>query len=395
MSDSSLVSIILLNAGFTIVLYGLFPILFAAFRKKPIKLKTYNVICFVVNIIVAIFIKVNANPVTIGTIQHKNYSFSPCIIWTLLAVSIGDRILKKKGAQLIDLSKRYICKACGEYSPIPLEKCPKCGSPDEYMDQYSADAVSVDKRFKCYKCGADYGERYDVCPKCGAKGKLIERPTNPPTYMPEDKALSKADLKPEAVQLEKRNDSAASFQPTIVSPETGNREQDNSPQSREMVRFCRECGRKLPPESLFCPECGTKVIEIPAQPLDSTIESDVEENRPEETTESGPGPEPTEEKPAPAVFDLSNKGLPPMLRRGFILAEDEEWDKADQYFEKVLDKEPENAYAYLGKLLVEKRKGTVGELKDEPDLKQDRLYSRALRFADEELRGYLESLNDT
>ena len=43
----------------------------------------------------------------------------------------------------------------------------------------------------------------------------------------------------------------------------------------------------------------------------------------------------------------------PLLKRMFMYLEDGEWDKANEYAERVLDKDPENAEAYLGKLMAE------------------------------------------
>ena len=88
------------------------------------------------------------------------------------------------------------------------------------------------------------------------------------------------------------------------------------------------------------------------------------------------------------VFDTSR--LPASLRRAFILIEDGEWDKADAYLEKVLDAEPENGYAYLGKLLVSMKLHYPKQLKDILDeLKGNKLFDRAYTYANDELRNYL------
>lgn len=44
-----------------------------------------------------------------------------------------------------------------------------------------------------------------------------------------------------------------------------------------------------------------------------------------------------------------------LLKRAFMFLEDEEWSRADEFCEQVLNQEPENAQAYLGKLLSELR----------------------------------------
>ena len=53
------------------------------------------------------------------------------------------------------------------------------------------------------------------------------------------------------------------------------------------------------------------------------------------------------------VVNKDNIELASLLERGFMFLEDEEWDRADEFFEKVLNKDPKNAQAYLGKLLAD------------------------------------------
>ncbi len=45
--------------------------------------------------------------------------------------------------------------------------------------------------------------------------------------------------------------------------------------------------------------------------------------------------------------------IAPLLRRMFMYLEDGEWDKANEYSERILDKEPENSETYLGKLMID------------------------------------------
>ena len=55
--------------------------------------------------------------------------------------------------------------------------------------------------------------------------------------------------------------------------------------------------------------------------------------------------------------------IAPLLERAFMFLEDENWEEAIEYLEKVLDNDPENAQAYLGKLMadlkVKKKKDIV------------------------------------
>ena len=77
-----------------------------------------------------------------------------------------------------------------------------------------------------------------------------------------------------------------------------------------------------------------------------------------------------------------NVGVAPLLKRVFIFCEDEDWEKADEYCEKVLDIDPENAQVYIGKLMVEFKAQhkedlwTWGEM-----LLHTSYYERAVKYA--------------
>ena len=83
-----------------------------------------------------------------------------------------------------------------------------------------------------------------------------------------------------------------------------------------------------------------------------------------------------------------------LLKRAFMMLEDEEFEQADTILEKALDKDPENAKAYVGKFLVSRR------LKQERDIctlshpiTDDKYFQKALRFADEKYKQVLLSYN--
>ena len=52
------------------------------------------------------------------------------------------------------------------------------------------------------------------------------------------------------------------------------------------------------------------------------------------------------------VVGGGSAGVAPLLKRAFMFLEDGNWQEADAYCEKVLDQDPENAQAYLGKLMA-------------------------------------------
>ena len=89
----------------------------------------------------------------------------------------------------------------------------------------------------------------------------------------------------------------------------------------------------------------------------------------------------------------------PLLKRTALFLEDGNWQEADQYCERVLDLDPENAQAYLYKLMAKLRVRTKEALRDcnEPFDNEDN-YRKTLRFADkalaEELKGYVTYIKD-
>ena len=82
------------------------------------------------------------------------------------------------------------------------------------------------------------------------------------------------------------------------------------------------------------------------------------------------------------------------LKRAFMYLEDGKWTDANEYCEKVLDIEPENAKAYLGKLMAELKVSVPSDLKHQPEPFDSRdNYKKLIRFADaplaDELKGYI------
>ena len=98
------------------------------------------------------------------------------------------------------------------------------------------------------------------------------------------------------------------------------------------------------------------------------------------------------------VISGGNANTAPLLKRAFMFLEDGDWNSANEYCEKVLDIDPENASAYLGKLLSELRVRKQEALKDQAEpFDHSNNYQKAVRFADEkqkaELTGYIEHIS--
>lgn len=80
-----------------------------------------------------------------------------------------------------------------------------------------------------------------------------------------------------------------------------------------------------------------------------------------------------------------------LLERAFMFLEDGEWKSADEYCERVLDMDPKNARAYLGKLMAELQVRKQEQLADVDEPFDDRNnYQKTIRFADVPLRKKLE-----
>ena len=112
---------------------------------------------------------------------------------------------------------------------------------------------------------------------------------------------------------------------------------------------------------------------------------------------AAPAPAPTAAVSAPTAAPAGN--VAPLLGRVALFLEDGKWQDANIYCEKVLDQDPKNAEAYLGKLMAELQVKTRKELAncDEP-FDNSENYAKVLRFGNEalekEMRGYIAHIND-
>ena len=99
------------------------------------------------------------------------------------------------------------------------------------------------------------------------------------------------------------------------------------------------------------------------------------------------------------VIADGNANAASLLKRAFLFLEDGDWDEADNYCEKVLDIDPENAQAYLGKLMAElhvRKRERLADC-DEP-FDGNKTYQKVLRFADPALKeavtGYVSHIKE-
>lgn len=109
--------------------------------------------------------------------------------------------------------------------------------------------------------------------------------------------------------------------------------------------------------------------------------------------------EPKETIKETVVVNANNSNVMPLLERVSIFLEDGKWNDANIYCEKVLDIDPKNAQAYLGKLMAELRVKSRKQLADcaQPFDNLDN-YGKVIRFGDEklenEIRGYISHIKE-
>lgn len=97
---------------------------------------------------------------------------------------------------------------------------------------------------------------------------------------------------------------------------------------------------------------------------------------------------------APIQQTSSNPSVDSYLKRAFIFLEDGDWKSADEYCEKVLDIDPENAQAYLGKLMAElhaKNQEALNNLNEAFDGRNN--FQKIRRYGDTSLVEMLDAYN--
>lgn len=83
----------------------------------------------------------------------------------------------------------------------------------------------------------------------------------------------------------------------------------------------------------------------------------------------------------------------PLLKRAFMFLADGEWENANEYCEKVLDTDPENGQAYLGKLMVDlKIKNQTDFIDVKVDFENNKNYRKVLVFGDANTKTKLKDI---
>lgn len=92
----------------------------------------------------------------------------------------------------------------------------------------------------------------------------------------------------------------------------------------------------------------------------------------------------------------SDVNIDALLTRVEMLLDDEDWNKADELLEKILNNDPKNSKAYFYKLMIELESGTIDALlKCGKQISKYSEYKKAYDFADTTFRKTLQGYNDT
>ena len=190
---------------------------------------------------------------------------------------------------------------------------------------------------------------------------------------------------------------------------------------QKKTKFCISCLSECDDSAETCPACGgnkfgsTKIEAQLMMALEKRDQEDKERREREEAERARREQEENERRAreaeerrrreraeasaVTATATVSSGGIDALLKRVTIFLEDGAWGDANTYCEKILDIDPENAEAYLGKLMAEfKTKSRAALANCEKPFDGNDNYKKALRFGSAELRaelsGYIKHIND-
>lgn len=141
------------------------------------------------------------------------------------------------------------------------------------------------------------------------------------------------------------------------------------------MKQCKECGTFSSDDTVFCSVCGKRFLEISNTTIE-TSQIELQYSKIEYNNQS-----------------MSEEAYPevkPLLQRIGLFLEDGEFDRADEYCERVLDIEPTNAEAYIGKLLVEYKCSVREQLKNcISSIAGSKNYAKVIRYGNEKQKAFV------
>ena len=162
--------ILLLSLAVTIVMYSVFPLVFAYTRKVTITKKKYKLLCYGINFAIAFMF-------TLINVIDAPLNGGPYILWTTVFSNLGAKILCERRVIIDDEALRMkdepvvgdnnisFCRKCGSKLLDNSRFCSKCGT--EIAIVYSNTTIEYQDMEFCKKCGADITNDTDICHVCG------------------------------------------------------------------------------------------------------------------------------------------------------------------------------------------------------------------------------------
>lgn len=121
---------ILADLLLTVFAYDLFPICFALLRKKPIKARSYRLLCYAYAIIVWLGFRVLSN-----LAGSASSGYAPAVLWTGIGIAIGSSILSEKTSKTSQSTE----------TDIPPETNQEMNTPDSNNEETSLPAPVPEK----------------------------------------------------------------------------------------------------------------------------------------------------------------------------------------------------------------------------------------------------------
>ena len=90
------------------------------------------------------------------------------------------------------------------------------------------------------------------------------------------------------------------------------------------------------------------------------------------------------------IVDGKQKTIHNYLERINIFLDDNDWQRVNEYAEKILDEDPKNARAYLVKTFFDFKVKSVVQLLEKPNFESNLNYVKVIKFADGELKTQLD-----
>ena len=271
-------------AFITFLSYALIPLLIALFRKKEIARGKYRGICYAWNIIALIF-DFLAN-VASGDARIKIF---PYLIWTEVAVWIGNAILKSRNILADDASKiektatnqekdttknekKFVCRKCGTYHSGWYQTCPHCGAIGKMEESHLPPnntniASGKQDGWKCAKCGKTHYS-YEFSCSCGASrsDEIKNEPVAITHNQPSAPAKENRAISFDSVKTTKKERLAEIHRASCPScgaqiPEGAKycAKCGRAVASFPVAKYCRFCGSRLTEGSMYCHNCGKEV----------------------------------------------------------------------------------------------------------------------------------------